>query len=485
MNSLAITLSLLIPLIGSGAILLLHRYPNCRETAIFITAGSLFAVIVKLYFVYSLSGQQRLFLTEIIPGLNIAFSLEPLGLAFALLASFLWMVTTLYSIGYMRKHKEKNQTRFYFFFAIAIFSVMGISFADNLLTLFIFYEILSLSTFPLVTHAGTDKAKRAGRTYLGFLFGSSIGLQLIAIIWTYTITGTLNFQQGGIFPSDTSAAVILILLLLYVFGIGKVALMPMHRWLPAAMVAPTPVSALLHAVAVVKAGAFTLIKVVVYIFGLEILTHSGANNLILGIASISMLLASLIAMAQDNLKARLAYSTVSQLSAIVLGVMLATKSGIIGSGIHIVIHAFGKITLFFCAGAIMVTHHKTKISQMRGLGKHMPLTMLAFLIGSLSIIGLPPTGGIWSKWFLALGTLEANQAILLLVLMLSTLLNIAYLLPIPVRAFFSPATSDDNIILQEAPFACLVAMAITSLACIVLFLFPQPLYLLVSSMLTK
>lgn len=481
-NSTLILMVLLIPLLGSFAIILLHRWPNCRETAIFLTAGSLFGVVVKLYLNFDSDTVYIWVITEILPGLNITFTVEPLGLCFALLASFLWLVTTIYSIGYMRGHHEKNQTRFYFFFAIAIFSVMGIAFADNMLTLFIFYEILSLSTFPLVTHAGTDAAKRAGRTYLGLLLGSSIGLQLIAIMWTYSLTGTLNFTKGGIIPEASSPIVVLVLLGLYTFGIGKAALMPLHRWLPAAMVAPTPVSALLHAVAVVKAGVFTLIKVVVYIFGLDTLSSSGVTDLFIALAVVTILLSSLIAMSKDNLKARLAYSTISQLSYIILGAMLANKWSIIGGSMHMVTHAFSKITLFFCAGAIMVASHKTEISQMRGLGKQMPFTMLAFLIASLSLIGLPPGAGIWSKWFLSLGVLAADQAILLSVFMISTLLNIAYLLPIPIRAFFSSSEPGTSNTIQEAPTACLIAMAITSCACVILFLFPDPLYNLVSRM---
>ncbi|MEE9422909.1 MAG: monovalent cation/H+ antiporter subunit D family protein [Gammaproteobacteria bacterium] len=476
MNSVAIIFSLLIPLIGSVVILLLRKWPNLRDGSIFITSASLFAIVLQLYFSLTAGNKPELQLLEILPGLKVAFIIEPLGMVFALLASFLWIITTLYSIGYMRGHNEQNQTRFYFFFAIAIFSTIGIAFAANMLTLFIFYEVLSLSTFPLVTHSGTDEAKRAGRVYLGVLLGTSMGLQLIAIMWTWSLTGTLDFTEGGIIPSNTSTTIVFILLALYVYGIGKAAVMPMHRWLPTAMVAPTPVSALLHAVAVVKAGVFTIIKVVVYIFGLETLTTKGVNELFIYLTALTILLSSLIAMTKDNLKARLAYSTISQLSYIVLGAILASRWSIIGSGMHIVTHAFGKITLFFSAGAIMVATHKTEISQMRGLGKRMPFTMLAFLIGSLSIIGLPPTGGLWSKWFLALGTLESGQALMLGVLMFSTLLNIAYLLPIPIRAFFAQDESTTTPGIQEAPLACLIAMAVTSTGCIVLFLFPDPLY---------
>jgi multicomponent Na+:H+ antiporter subunit D len=362
---------------------------------------------------------------------------------------------------------------------------MGLTFSANMFTLFIFYELITLVTYPLVTHSGTDEAKRSGRVYLGVLLGTSIGLQLLAIVWTWTITGTLDFTEGGILAGKTTDIVIAILFALYVFGIGKAALMPFHRWLPAAMVAPTPVSALLHAVAVVKAGVFTVLKVTLYIFGIDLLATTGASVWLIYMASATILIASIIAMSKDNLKARLAYSTVSQLAYIVLGAMLASTMGIIGSGMHIAMHAFGKITLFFCAGAIMVASHKTEISQMRGLGRTMPFTMMAFLIGSMSIIGLPPTGGMWSKWFLVMGTLEAEYYIPLLVLLISSLLNVAYLLPIAVRGFFSEP--DDMSLenraqgIKEAPLPCLIAIAITSLGCIALFFYPEPAYELMKS----
>jgi multicomponent Na+:H+ antiporter subunit D len=244
------------------------------------------------------------------------------------------------------------------------------------------------------------------------------------------------------------------------------------------MVAPTPVSALLHAVAVVKAGVFTIMKVTVYIFGLDLLVETDAAKWLLYVAAATVLVGSLVAMNKDNLKARLAYSTISQLSYVLLGGMLANAAGVVGGAMHIAMHAFGKITLFFCAGAIMVAAHKTEISQMAGLGRRMPLTMAAFLIGSLSIIGLPPAGGTWSKWFLVLGTLEAGSLLLLGVLMLSSLLSLAYLLPIPIRGFFGtpPSGGAAGVGIQEAPPACLIAILVTALGCLALFFFPGPLY---------
>ncbi len=396
-----IQLCVFLPFAGAAVIPLTGANPNLREAVTLITAVILFALVAGIYPTVAAGGTPSVILAEMLPGLSIAFVVEPLGMIFAGVASFLWIVTSIYSIGYMRGHEEANQTRFYAFFAIAIGAAMGVAFAGNMLTLFIFYELLTLSTFPLVTHHGTEEAKRAGRVYLGILLGTSIAFQLFAIIWTWTITGTLDFTQGGILEGRASHLVVGILLALYTFGIGKAALMPFHRWLPAAMVAPTPVSALLHAVAVVKAGVFAVVKVVVYIFGIDFLWQIGVSGWLQYVAAATILIASLVAMNQDNLKARLAYSTISQLSYIVLGAMLVSDLAIIGSGMHLAMHAFGKITLFFCAGAIMVATHKTEISQMRGIGRAMPVTMGAFLIGSLSIIGLPPFGGLWSKWYLA------------------------------------------------------------------------------------
>lgn len=483
-DSLLIQLALFLPVAASLLISFSGRYPNVREAFTIITSISLFIIVVMLYGSVSTGARPAVALVEPIAGLALAFEIEPLGMLFSIVSSFLWIVTSIYSIGYMRGHNEQHQTRFYVCFALAIASAMGIAFSANMFTLFLFYEMLTLTTFFLVTHSGTDEAKRSGRIYLGILLGTSIGLQLLAIIWTWTITGTLDFTQGGIFDSQVSNAVIGILFALYIFGIGKAALMPFHRWLPAAMVAPTPVSALLHAVAVVKAGVFTVLKVTVYIFGFDTLAAAGANIWIIYVASATILIASLIALTKDNLKARLAYSTISQLSYIILGALLINKTGFIGGSMHIAMHAFGKITLFFCAGAIMVAAHKTEISQMRGLGRTMPLTMAAFFIGSLSIIGLPPMGGMWSKWFLVLGTLEAKLYIPLTVLLISSLLNIAYLLPISIRAFYSNDDGEENnnsTVIHEAPWPCLIAISITSLGCIVLFFFPEPIYELLES----
>ncbi len=471
-----------LPFLTAIAVLLTGRWPNLREAVSLIAGVVQFILVALLAANWLPESSPSVVLAEPIPGVALALSPEPLGLLFALVAGFLWPVTTLYAIGYMRGHGEENQTRFYAAFAISIGAAMGIALAADMLTLFVFYEVLTLATYPLVTHAGSDEARRAGRLYLVFLMSTSVGLLLFAVVWTWQLTGTLTFTPGGIFDPDTQGLVLGVLLLLYVLGTGKAALMPFHRWLPAAMVAPTPVSALLHAVAVVKAGVFTILKVAVYLFGLDSLSGLAAAEWLAALAGLTILLASLIAMTKDNLKARLAYSTVSQLGYIVLGAMLGTAAGVVGGGMHIAMHAFGKITLFFCAGAILVAAHKTRVSELDGLGRQMPLTMLAFAIGAVSIVGLPPFGGTWSKWLLVQGTLDAGLWLLTAILLVSSLLNILYLLVIPLRGFFvAPATEVSG--MREAPLPSLLAIGVTATGCLLLFFYAEPVYRLVTGIL--
>jgi multicomponent Na+:H+ antiporter subunit D len=479
-----ISLAILVPLIGALLVVITGKAPNLRESVTLVTAVTLFTIVLAITD-YTFQGLPlKLDVIELFPGLGLNFEVEPLGVLFALVASFLWIITSIYAIGYMRGHNEANQTRFFCCFALAICSVMAICFSGNLLTLFVFYEVLTLSTYPLVTHAGTDAAKKGGRVYLGILLSTSIVFLLFAVVGTWTVAGTLDFKAGGVFDGSESKLVLGVLLVLFCYGIGKAAIMPFHRWLPAAMVAPTPVSALLHAVAVVKAGVFSILKVVIYIFGLDTLADLPATDLMLYIGAATILLSSCIAMTKDNLKARLAYSTVSQLSYIVVGALLASSIASAGAALHIATHAVGKITLFFCAGAIMVASHKKNISEMVGLGRQMPLTMIAFGIGAISIIGLPPMAGTWSKWYLTIGALEADKLIIVAVLMVSSLLNIAYLLPIPIKAFFNSATPDQApwswSQTKEAPVASLIAIGVTSFACLALFFYPQPLIALVN-----
>jgi multicomponent Na+:H+ antiporter subunit D len=456
------------------------RRPNVREGMTLLAGMGLFGVVASLLPAVLAGQRPEVVLFEVMPGLALAFRLEPLGMLFALVASGLWIVTSTYSIGYMRGHGETHQTRYYACFAVAILGALGVALAQNLFTLFIFYELLTLSTYPLVTHHGDEKAMRGGRVYLGVLLTTSIAFLLLAVVWTWSIAGTLEFRPGGILAGKADDGVLAVLLALFAFGTCKAALMPFHRWLPAAMVAPAPVSALLHAVAVVKAGVFTVMKIAVYIFGIDLLHTTGISIWLMYVAAATILLASLIALTKDNLKARLAYSTVSQLSYIVLGAALANRWGVIGGSMHIAMHAFGKITLFFCAGAIYVAAHKTEISQMRGIGRRMPVTTFAFLIGSLSVIGLPPMGGSWSKWYLALGAADAQQLVFVAVLMVSSLLNVAYLMPIAIRGFFAYPEGEGQAEIREAPLFCVVPLSLTAVGCVALFFFADEIYRLLT-----
>ncbi|MBI2294082.1 MAG: monovalent cation/H+ antiporter subunit D family protein [Betaproteobacteria bacterium] len=472
-----ILLALAVPLVGAVLIAAAHWSPNVRETITMITAGLLFLLVVSLTPLVLAGERPVVTLFEIMPGLALRFEVEPLGMLFGLIASGLWIVNSLYSIGYMRANDERHQTRFYVCFAGALASAIGIAFAGNLLTLFVCYEALTLITYPLVTHAGTDEARRAGRVYLGLLVGTSIVFLLVAIIWTWHLTGTIDFKPGGMFHGKAGNATLGALLALYVFGIGKAALMPFHRWLPAAMVAPTPVSALLHAVAVVKAGVFTVVKVVVYVFGVNEIAGLASVQWLPFVAGVTIIAASIVALRSDNLKRRLAYSTVSQLSYVVLAVALLTPLSVIGAALHIAAHALGKITLFFAAGAIYTAAHKTEVSELDGIGRRMPWTMGAFAIGSLSIIGLPPVVGFVSKWYIVSGAMATGQWGAVAVLFAGTLLSAGYLLPIVYRAFFLPLASPGghHPAHGEAPLTMVIAVSASAFGTVALFFYPDAL----------
>lgn len=468
-----IILALLIPTTGIALIALTWWHQNLRETMTLTTAGTLFYVVM-LILERVLNGEQLATQAfQIVPGLDLAFKVEPLGMLFACIASGLWIVNSIYSIGYMRGNNEPRQTPFYMCFATAIASTIGIAFAGNLFTLFLFYEALTLSTYPLVTHKGDDNAKAGGRVYLLILLGTSMVLLLPAIIATAVIAGTIDFTPGGILAGKADNLTITLLLALFMFGIGKAALMPFHRWLPAAMVAPTPVSALLHAVAVVKAGVFTIVKVIVYIFGVDALAASGNADWLLYAAGATVLLASAVALKQDNLKRRLAYSTVSQLSYVILAAAILTPISIVGAAMHIAAHAVSKITLFFAAGSIYTATHLTEVSQLDGIGRRMPWTMGAFAIGALSMIGVPPTAGFLGKWFMLTGAVDSGAWVAVMIIILSTLLNAGYFLPIIIAAFFKePGKDVKKHAHGEAPLPIVVALTATAAGTLAMFFFP-------------
>lgn len=471
--------AVLTPFVGALVIPLCHKFPNLRETVTLVTAGAACLLVFGLLGPVLDGARPEVQIADVAPGLAIAFKVEPLGLLFALVASTLWIVNSIYSIGYMRANEEPRQTTYYTCFAIAIGSAIGIALAKNLFTLFLFYEILTISTYPLVTHRRDAEAVRAGRVYLSLLLGSSLILFLPAIVATWVLAGTLDFTPGGILDGKVSAAVMTVLLALYIFGIGKAAVMPGHFWLPAAMVAPTPVSALLHAVAVVKAGVFTIVKVAVFIFGIETLSAMGQSTWLTVVAGTTVIAASIVALRQDNLKRRLAYSTVSQLSYIVLGVAILTPISVVGAIIHLAAHAVSKITLFFAAGSLYTAAHLTEISQLDGVGRRMPWTMGAFAIGALAMIGVPPTAGFLGKWFLLAGGMESHNWLAVGVIVISTVLNAGYYLPIVYRAFFRPAPdADPGEEIHEAPWPMVLALTATAAGSVLLFLMPDIPYAL-------
>lgn len=447
---------------------------NKREFWTFLAAFIKLALVISMV-PWILEGNvYELVLVKILPGLSLKFKVDSFGILFALIASSLWILTTIYSIGYMRSLKEHAQTRFFCCFALALSATLGVAFSGNLLTLYLFYELLSLSTYPLVTHHQDKEARTGGRKYLMYLMGTSIGLALPALIITYAITGTLDFMPGGIFQGGSIGSLLPILVIMFLYGFGKAGLMPLHSWLPGAMVAPTPVSSLLHAVAVVKVGVFCVIRVITGIFGTAYLTSFNMVSVICYIAGFTVITASLIALSQDNLKRRLAFSTIGQLAYIIMGVGLASSMGVIGGITHIAMHAFGKITLFFCAGAIYVATGEKYISKMVGIGKRMPYTMMAFFIGSLSVIGIPPTGGFISKWYMLQGALQADHFWIMVIYLVSSLLNACYFLPIVYKAFFctdEESQYEDKV--KEAPRWCLIPPLITATGSIILFFFPQ------------
>ena len=408
-----------------------------------------------------------------IAGINVPlqFRVDGLGILFAVVASSLWLLTSLYSVGYVRALKEHSQTRYFVFFAISLSATLGVAFAGNLLTLYLFYEMLSLATWPLVTHHQDKEARSAGRTYLTHLLGTSVGFALPALIFCYAKTGgNMSFADGGFLTADIGSGAGIILMLMFAFGFSKAGMMPFHSWLPGAMVAPTPVSALLHAVAVVKVGVFCILRVVTGVFGIDLLDRLGIGTVLAWVASFTVIVSSLIALTQDNLKRRLAFSTIGQLSYIIVGASVFSNLALRGAMLHIATHAVAKITLFMCAGAIFVATGKKQISQMVGLGRKMPITFAAFFIASLSVIGLPPTAGFISKWYLVLGAMDAGQIALVVVLIISSILNIAYLLPIAWNAFYpAPNGMETDSGIAEAPWACVAPLVITSALCLLLF----------------
>jgi len=371
-------------------------------------------------------------------GVDLEFSLrvDMLSLLFATLSSILWLVTTLYAIGYLEGSPGRRQ--FFGFFSICVTASTGIALSGNIVTFFIFYEFLTLATYPLVVHRGTEKALQAGRTYLWYTIGGGTVL-FVGVVWLFELGGSMEFDQTGAlaYLAEDHSGQLRLLFWVLIAGLGvKAALVPLHGWLPVAMVAPAPVSALLHAVAVVKAGAFGIIRIVYDVFGIELADELGLLTPLAVAASVTIIYGSLRALIQDDLKRRLAYSTVSQLSYIALGTAVLGVTASIGALVHLVHQGIMKITLFFCAGNFAETLGVHKVSQLNGVGRRMPLTMAAFTLAAFGMIGLPPLAGFVSKWYLGMGALEAGMPWVLAVLLASSILNAAYFLPIVYAGWF-------------------------------------------------
>ncbi|MDL2274852.1 monovalent cation/H+ antiporter subunit D family protein [Desulfosarcina sp. OttesenSCG-928-G10] len=481
MESIRVLLPLAVTFIAPFAIIAARNNENRREGVSFVAAAMAF-VSVAGFIPFVMAGKALTFtLFTLLPGITVKFSVDGLGIIFALIATFLWGLATSYNVGYMRSLKEHAQTRYYFCFGVAIFGALGVAFAANVFTLYLFYEIITVFTYPLVAHHQDDEGFSGARKYLVYLMGTSKLFLLPAMVLTYVLCGTLDMNltdiASGMFPAAVVADhphLVRLTYVLYIAGLAKAALIPFHNWLPSAMVAPTPVSALLHAVAVVKAGVFSVSRIILSAFGVNTMDVLGLGIPTAYLAAFTIVVASLIALTKDDIKARLAYSTVSQLSYVIIGVALLTPSAIQGGLMHIPHHAFSKITLFFGAGAIYVATQIRNISDMNGLGRRMPWTFGAFALASLSMIGMPPVCGFVSKWYLINGTMEASQTILLVALLLSTLLNAGYFVPIFYRAFFlSPKPEARIERYAEAPRTMVIPLCITGLISVLLGLYPQ------------
>jgi multicomponent Na+:H+ antiporter subunit D len=472
-ESVTPVLAVAVSLVGSALIVLTRAWPNIREGCS-VAAGLLKFVIVLTMVPAILDGKTiRYTVLSLAPGIPILdFRVDALGLLFAATASFLWILTTFYSIGYMRSLREHAQTRYYFCFALTMSATLGVAFSSNLVTLYLFYELISFSTYPLVAHKETDEAFDKGNKYVFYLLMTSKGL-LLASFMTYALTGSLDFKPNGMFSPGTNPTLVTITYFLFLIGIGKAAIMPFHAWLPAAMVAPTPVSALLHAVAVVNTGIFCILRIMFHVFGVDLMKELDLGIITAVIACITIIMGSLYALTRDNLKALLAYSTISQLSYMVLGGALLTPAGMASGIIHIANHALGKITLFLCVGSIYVAAHKTKVSELNGVARQMPFTMVAFTLGALSLIAIPPLGGFITKWYLTLGSIEAGEYPIVAVLIVSTILNACYFIPIVYAAFFRELPPGEKAERKEAPTAMVVPLALTAIGVLIAFFMPS------------
>ncbi|MDA1035448.1 MAG: proton-conducting transporter membrane subunit [Chloroflexi bacterium] len=449
-----------------------ERYRNVRDSWSTIAAVIMVGV-VALMLPDVLSGRvPQTTIIEISPGIDIMLRADAAGMIFALLASSLWVVASVYAVGYMRAEREHKQTRFFTAFALSIAAAAGVALSANLLTFVLFYELLSLFTYPLIIHRETESAIAAGRKYLAYTLSGGV-LLIGGTAWVHMLGIDGSFVAGGLlFGEGISKTTSWGLFALLVTGVSvKAGVMPLHGWLPSAMVAPTPVSALLHAVAVVKAGVFGMVRMLVFVFGAQVLREIDASQVIVAFAAVTLLVGSMLALRHDNLKRRLAYSTISHLSYIVLGVALLGPIALVGALLHIVGHGVTKITLFFVAGAIHAHTHKENVSEMDGIGRQMPITMGAFTLASLSMVGIPPFVLFTSKFYLGWGAAQVDQQIFIIVYLFSGVLAAGYLFPVVVRAFWR--SSPDHVRYHEADMRMVVPLAITGVLALFLGIAPD------------
>jgi multicomponent Na+:H+ antiporter subunit D len=402
---------------------------------------------VKLILVAALlwgihQGQTYSLTIKFLPGLPFALGADANSVLFVTLSSVLWFCTTLYAVGYLED--SPHRSRFFGFFSLCVTATTGIALSANLVTFLTFYELLTVTTYPLIVHRGTPEALRGGRIYLAYtLIGGAV--LLLAVARLHTLAGPVVFKERGVLQSLIAShrGELQIIFLLFMLGLGvKVAIVPLHGWLPKAMVAPAPVSSLLHAVAVVKAGAFGIVRIVYDVYGAETAATLGVLQPLAIAAGVTIVYGSVRALFQDELKKRLAYSTVSQVSYIVLGVAIVGPVATIGGLAHLVHQGIMKITLFFCAGNYAETLGTHRVSEMNGVGRRMPLTTAAFTIAALGMIGVPFLAGAVTKKYLKLGAEQAGAEWVPWVLMASSLLNAAYFLPILWRAWIKAPPAD-------------------------------------------
>jgi multicomponent Na+:H+ antiporter subunit D len=448
--SLLPLLIVLAPVATATAVVLARGRTAVRDGALVTGAVMTFALVASTLPGVLAGSTPEIALVEVLPGASLTLRMDGMALVFALLAAFLWMLASPYAIGYLRGDGAKNQTRFMAFYALCLSTAFGVAMAADLLTFFVFYELLTIATYPLVTHKGDAKAIAAGRRYLGYLVSGG-ALVLLATTIVYQQTGQFAFRAGGFVGDGMTGPMVAVTFLLFAVGFGtKAGLMPLHAWLPSAMVAPTPVSALLHAVAVVKAGVFAFGRLIGFVFGPDVLAAVGVQHVLAAVAATTIVVASFIALRQDHLKRRLAYSTIAHLAYIVLGFALLSETAFEGSLLHIINHGALKITLFFAAGALHIHLHLDHVSELDGVGRRMPLTMGAFALASLGLAGLPLMGGFLSKWTLVLGAYEGGSTWAAVVMTAAGLLTAGYLFPVVHRAFFRPGPPDAHGAAEEA-----------------------------------